>query len=89
MIWFGENLVQDVLEAAWRATEEADLFFSIGTSSLVYPAAELPFLARRNGGYLVEVNPQETPLSAHADLCLTGAAGTVMPAILAALVAVA
>ncbi|WP_328824880.1 SIR2 family NAD-dependent protein deacylase [Pseudomonas schmalbachii] len=85
VVWFGENLDHEVLEAAWRAAEEADLFFSIGTSSLVYPAADLPFLAQRNGCYVVEVNPQPTPLSAHANLCLNGAAGVVMPAVVAAL----
>jgi NAD-dependent deacetylase len=35
----------------------------IGTSALVYPAAELPIIARRNDTYLVEINPEETPIS--------------------------
>ncbi|MDH4565689.1 NAD-dependent deacylase [Pseudomonas sp. BN414] len=83
VVWFGESLPEAVLEAAAEASQDADLFLSIGTSSLVYPAAELPFLAKRHGAYLVEINPQPTPLSARADLCLQGAAGEVMAALLA------
>ena len=83
VVWFGENLPAPVLAKAVQASEAADLFLSIGTSSLVYPAAELPFLAKRHGAYLVEINPQPTPLSARADLCLQGAAGEVMAALMA------
>lgn len=85
VVWFGENLPAPVLAKAVQASEAADLFLSIGTSSLVYPAAELPYLARHQGAYLVEINPQPTPLSAHADLCLHGPAGEVLPALLASL----
>jgi NAD-dependent deacetylase len=75
IVWFGEMLPETALRQAERASIEADVLLSIGTSSLVYPAAELPFLAKRHGAYLIEVNPQQTPLSAHADVCLQGAAG--------------
>ena len=44
-----------------------ELFISIGTSSLVEPAASLPFAAKGNGAYLVEINPEETPLTKFVD----------------------
>ncbi|QQE87370.1 SIR2 family NAD-dependent protein deacylase [Azotobacter chroococcum] len=85
VVWFGENLPSDVLARASEAGLQAGLFFSVGTSSLVYPAAELPFSAKRRGAFVVEINPQPTPLSRHADLCLHGPAGSVLPELLAAL----
>ncbi|GAB3384322.1 hypothetical protein GCM10027514_24820 [Azotobacter armeniacus] len=48
-------------------------------------AADLPFLAKRRGAFVVEINPQPTPLSRHADLCLHGPAGSILPSLLAAL----
>jgi NAD-dependent deacetylase len=55
------------------------LFFSIGTSSLVWPAAGLAETARLAGANIVEVNPNTTPLSGSSDFCLVGNAGTVLP----------
>jgi NAD-dependent deacetylase len=51
----------------------------VGTSALVQPAATLPLLAKQNGALLIEINPDETPLSAYADLTLRGPAGATMP----------
>ena len=79
MVWFGEMLPPAALDAASRATGACDLFLSIGTSSLVYPAAALPYEALENGATLVEINPNETPLTPHADYSLRGAAGQVLP----------
>ena len=70
------------LDAASRATGACDLFLSIGTSSLVYPAAALPYEALENGATLVEINPNETPLTPHSDYSLRGAAGQVLPDLL-------
>ncbi len=85
VVWFGESLPGEVLARANEACLQAEVFFSVGTSSLVYPAAELPFLARSRGAFVVEINPQPTPLSRHADLCLHGPAGDILPALLAGL----
>ncbi len=79
VVWFGEMLPSDVLRQAEEATVQCDVFFSIGTSTLVYPAAELPFAALRGGATVVEVNPQPTPLSSQANYSLRGAAGEVLP----------
>jgi NAD-dependent deacetylase len=79
VVWFGEALPTVAFEAASEAARACDLFLSVGTSSLVYPAAGLPFEALVNGAVLVEVNPDETPLSAHADYVLRGPAGEKLP----------
>lgn len=84
VVWFGEMLPEEEWAAAVRAIARADLFLSVGTSGVVYPAASLPALARRNGGYTVEINPDPTPFAAEADLFLQAAAGEALPAILAA-----
>ena len=61
------------------AASECDLFFSIGTSSLVWPAAGLAESASTNGASIVEVNPASTPLSSLSDFCLAGNAGSILP----------
>jgi NAD-dependent deacetylase len=66
VVWFGEALPPDALHTAQQAAERADLCLLIGTSGLVYPASDLPELARRHGARLVEINPEPTALS---DLC--------------------
>ena len=81
VVWFGEVLPQVAIDAAVAIANRADFCFSIGTTSLVQPAAELPLIARRNGARLVEINPVETPLSAEADQCLRGAAAPALSAI--------
>ncbi len=79
VVWFGEMLPTGALESASEAARGCDLFFSVGTSGLVYPAAALPYEAMKNGAALVEINPSETPLSRHADYSLRQPAGEVLP----------
>ena len=77
VVWFGEMLPQDVLEAAQLAFERADVALVIGTSSQVYPAAGLAGETLRRGGTVTEINPDETPLTPHASFSLrtTASAG--------------
>jgi len=79
VVWFGEMLPPGALDAASEAARGADLFLSVGTSSLVYPAAALPYEALESGATLVEINPGETPLTPHAEYVLRGPAGDVLP----------
>lgn len=74
VVWFGEALSSSVLDSALQAACKAELFFSIGTSALVQPAASLPLAARRNGAILVEINLEPTPLTPEADFFLSGKA---------------
>jgi NAD-dependent deacetylase len=85
VVWFHEPLPRAALLAATEAAQTCDVFFSIGTSGIVEPAASLPFEALRNGALVVEVNPNETPLTARATYALHGPAGVVLPALLRAL----
>ena len=84
VVWFGETLPPAALERALAASRSCDLFFSIGTSTLVHPAASLPFEALQRGAIVVEINPDPTPLTARAHHTLRGAAGEVLPALLRA-----
>jgi NAD-dependent deacetylase len=60
------------------------LVLVVGTSSLVHPAASLPLAALDAGAYVVEINPERTPLTTAASEHLSGEAGVVLPALLAA-----
>ncbi len=59
----------------------AELFLVVGTSAIVYPAAELPAIAARRGAFVVDVNPEASALSALADVHLQGNAGDILPLI--------
>jgi len=81
VVWFGEALDPNTLDAAAIAMERADLVLVVGTSAVVYPVAALPQLARRRHARVVEINVDETPLSADADAVLRGRAGEILPAL--------
>jgi NAD-dependent deacetylase len=82
VVWFGEMLPHDVLQAAFEAAEAAEVFFAIGTSAVVQPAASLPLVAARRGACLVEVNLEPTPLTPVADVFLQGKSGEILPRLL-------
>ncbi|MBD3165090.1 NAD-dependent protein deacylase [bacterium] len=85
VVWFGEMLPADAIEQAWNEARQCDVFFSVGTSAIVYPAAQLPFEAKAAGAYLVEVNPQKTDLTRLADLYIGTPSGEAMPKVVDAL----
>lgn len=84
VVWFEEPLPEREMTLASEATD-CDVFFSVGTSTLVQPAASLPFAAVHSGATVVEINPQPTPFTDHAHFVLAGAAGTILPELLAEL----
>jgi NAD-dependent deacetylase len=84
VVWFGELLPPAALEAAAQAANTCDVFFSIGTSSLVEPAASLARVALQRGAAVVEVNPTMTPLTSRATFALQGASGEILPALIKA-----
>lgn len=81
VVWFGESLDEDTLERAFAAASQADLVLVVGSSSQVYPAAALPHAAQRHGATIVEINPEQTELSALAHCCLRGPSGEILPAL--------
>lgn len=79
VVWFGESLPRETLTEVFDHTRSADVFFSIGTSTEVYPAAQLPFDAKRSGAVVIEINPNRTPFSQQADLSIQQPAGKILP----------
>lgn len=82
IVWFGDALNEKVIEDALMEIAKCDLLVSIGTSAVVFPAAQFPVIAKQKGATLVEINPQETPLSGIYDLCLRGPTSTMLPTLL-------
>jgi NAD-dependent deacetylase len=70
VVWFGELLPMGAFEQAWQAFAEAEVALVIGTSAEVEPAASLGRRAHLGGAYLIEINPNPTPLSSQADCSL-------------------
>jgi NAD-dependent deacetylase len=82
VVWFGEPLGEMWAEAQ-HAAREAQVLLVVGTSAVVYPAASLAPIAKSAGARVIEINPDETPLSAHVDLSLRGLAGEILPQLIA------
>ncbi|XQE66082.1 SIR2 family NAD-dependent protein deacylase [Pseudomonas sp. P3C3] len=82
VVWFGEALPQLALQRAFAAAAECDLLMSVGTSGLVYPAAQVPQIALRNGAQVVHINPQPVISSSPREHNVQGAAGVVLPHLL-------
>lgn len=85
VVWFGESLPQQALVTGYDAAKDCDVFFAIGTSAMVQPAASLPVAAINQDIMTVEVNPDTTPLTPHADVHLQGPSGQVLPLLIEAL----
>jgi NAD-dependent deacetylase len=83
VVWFGEELPANALSAATEAAFGCDLLFTVGTSGLVYPAAEIPYVAARSGANVVQINPEPTALDAVADVNLRGPAARILPELVA------
>jgi len=81
VVWFGEDLPAGALDQAFTAARAADVVLVVGTSSLVYPAAAVPEAAVSAGVFVVEINPERTPLSEACALSLRGRAAEVLPLI--------
>ncbi|NEX60936.1 SIR2 family NAD-dependent protein deacylase [Noviherbaspirillum galbum] len=84
VVWFGESLPEQAWQRAAELAGKADVFFCIGTSSLVEPAASLPLQAHDSGKTVIQVNPEATRHDASASFVLRGKAGAAMPALLRA-----
>ena len=83
VVMFGEPIPQYALAECYRQAEQADCVLVVGTSAAVYPAAHFPEMVLQSGGALVEVNPDETAYSVHAAAVLRGAAGVMLPQLVA------
>jgi NAD-dependent deacetylase len=84
VVWFGEPLSHNALTTAVEAASACDVLLSVGTSSTVYPAADLPFVAARLGATVVQVNPEPTPLDTEARFNVREPAAHILPALVEA-----
>jgi NAD-dependent deacetylase len=87
VIWFGEMLDPDVVRRASQAAE-CDVFITIGTSAIVYPAAGFLAAAKEHGAFTAEINPEATPATGTVDLPVMAGAERILPEIDALLPAV-
>ena len=85
VVWFGEMLPPEQLQAAVAACKAADVMLVIGTSGVVRPAADMPFYAKQSGASLIEINPVESEITPATDLWLAGPSGDILPLVLLAL----
>jgi NAD-dependent deacetylase len=83
VVHFTEPIPRDIYELSFAEAEKCDLMLVCGTSAVVYPAAELPRIAKRCGAKVVEVNLEETPLTREgvSDYIIKGKAGEILPKI--------
>ena len=81
VVWFGERLPPDAIEAAQDWARAADVFLCVGTSAVVYPAADLPNIALDHGAYVADVNPKTSAVSERAHVHLQAPAGEALPAV--------
>lgn len=78
IVWFGESLRQEDLEAAMAATA-CDVFLTVGTSAVVYPAAGFVYEARAQGAFTAEINIEATAASNAVDVAIHGGAEVILP----------
>ncbi len=87
VVWFGEMLPREALERALELARQSDVMLVIGTSGMVSPSAEMPYLVKEHGGIMIEVNPEHSAISRIATLHLQEPSGVVLPQIVTALLA--
>ncbi len=81
VVWFGESIPGAALRQSFHALETCDALLVVGTSGVVYPVASFPEEVKGNGGLVIEVNMEETPITRVADISLFGRSGDILPEI--------
>lgn len=85
VVWFGEMLPEEATDQAYAALENCEVILVVGTSGTVYPAAGFAGIAKQHGAWVIEINPEETPMTREADVFLRGPSGHVLPQIVSSL----
>lgn len=83
VVWFGESLDAGVLGRSHDLAARCDVMIVVGTSGLVYPAAGLPAIAKRQGSVVIVVNPNASQLDSAADILVRKSAATALPELFA------
>ena len=84
VVWFGEKLPKLAVQTAFKAARECDILLSIGTSGMVYPAANIPSTALLSGALVLHINTQTMPETTGNEYNLTGCVTDTLPSLLAA-----
>ncbi len=79
VVWFGEPLPEQEVMQSFEAARKSDVFFSIGTSAVVHPAAAIPVEAKQAGAFLIEINYEPTAITHYADEAIHGKSGEILP----------
>jgi len=79
VVWFGESLDSQILQESFEHSADCDVFIAIGTSGVVQPAATLPNIAAESGAYVMQINPQETPIDMVAQCNIRASAAQALP----------
>jgi NAD-dependent deacetylase len=85
VVWFGEAIPAAAMQDSAKAVASCDLFLSVGTSAVVYPAAGMAAQAAAAGAVTAEINLEATPLTSSVDISVAGLAGEILPALVTAL----
>jgi len=80
-VMFGESMPEKETREAYERSQNSDLFFVIGSSLVVQPAASMPLHAKRSGAKLVILNLSSTPLDQLADVVAPYPATDIMPSV--------
>ena len=81
VVLFGEPMPADAINEAFELARQADVMLVVGSSLVVYPAADVPIVALRSGARLVVVNAEPTPFDRFAEVVIHGRSGEVLPQI--------
>jgi len=81
IVWFEDPLQMDVIEKAMKTVQTCDLLITIGTSAMVYPAAQIPFIAMQRRVPTIEINIDETPMTPYYTIFLKGTASEMLSAV--------
>lgn len=83
VVLFGEPMPVEAVTAAYDLAKNADVMLVVGTSLVVYPAAEIPLVAVRAGAPMIVINAEPTPFDRFAEVVIHGRSGEILPEILA------
>jgi NAD-dependent deacetylase len=81
VVLFGEPMPQAAVQEAFALARAADVMLVVGSSLVVYPAADIPVAALRSGASLIVINAEPTPLDEVATVVIRGKSGEVLPEI--------
>ncbi|GGJ86867.1 hypothetical protein GCM10009304_11110 [Pseudomonas matsuisoli] len=84
-MWFEEKLPIDIWKKAMALVKSCDVLFSVGTSGIVMPAADIPAIALASGATVIHVNIADVSLGNPNELMLIGRAADMLPHLLSSL----